>query len=207
MKSEFENEIIPKKEKELEIEISKLKSIIEEMSSAQKKILHEKNNEFLNDIKSIELSYKEIIEKQNIKVQDLSGEIEKLNQRLEETTLNKKSSLENEKKIQILLDNQNAELINQKESFLKEKLEMSKLLEDAKQKIKYLELEVRDQNEIILKNETILKNYRNSLNSKDSEVNKAFEDNASLKLNISQLQMKVSSFKIRLKEWRRRLRI
>jgi hypothetical protein len=175
----------------MEEEVKKLKSVITEMENNFKKILNEKDMEFISDIKSLEKKYNEIFEEQNGKMSEAKKEIEKLNKALNDCKELLKNSLlneeKNEKKISYL-EKDVENLRQEKERNIKI---ADSSVEDLKQKIKILEIEVRDQNEIILKNENLMKNYKKTLCNKDDEFNAIFEESSKLKNIISQLQVTV----------------
>jgi chromosome segregation ATPase len=198
IKNEVQNEIIPLKvifnliqEKEMEEEVKKLKSVITEMENNFKKILNEKDMEFISDIKSLEKKYNEIFEEQNVKISEAKREVEKLNKALTDCKELLKNSLLNEEKNEKKISNLEKDVENLRQEKERNIKITDSSVEELKQKIKILELEVRDQNEIILKNENLMKNYKKTLCNKDDEFNAIFEESSRLKNTISQLQVTV----------------
>ena len=175
----------------MEEEVKKLKTIISDMENNFKKILTEKDYEFINDIKSLEKKYNEVYDDQNNKFSESKKEVERLKQALNDCKDLLKNSLINEEKNEKKLNTYEKEMENIKLG-RERSVKISEIsLEEYRQKIKLLELEVRDQNEIILKNEALMKNYKKSLNSKDDENNSIFEESSKLKNSLSIMQINV----------------
>ena len=175
----------------MEEEVKKLKSVISDMESNFKKILNEKDMEFISDIKSLEKKYNEVFEEQNSKNAEGRKESEKLNKALNDCKELLKNSLLNEEKNEKRISNFEKEIDNMRQEKERSFKVSEASIEELKQKIKILELEVRDQNEIILKNENMMKNYKKSLCNKDDEFNTIFEESSKLKNTISQMQVTV----------------
>lgn len=175
----------------MEEEVKKLKSVISELENNFKKILSDKDMEFISDIKSLEKKYNEVFEEQSSKTNEAKKEIDRLNKALTDCKELLKTSLINEEKNEKKIGNLERDV----ENLRQEKERCIKIgetsIEELKQKIKILELEVRDQNEIILKNENLMKNYKKTLCNKDDEFNTIFEESSRLKNTISQLQVTV----------------
>ena len=135
----------------MEEEVKKLKTIISDMENNFKKILTEKDYEFINDIKSLEKKYNEVYDDQNNKFSESKKEVERLKQALNDCKDLLKNSLINEEKNEKKLNTYEKEMENIKLE-RERSVKISEIsLEEYRQKIKLLELEVRDQNEIILK--------------------------------------------------------
>ena len=79
----------------MEEEVKKLKTIISDMENNFKKILTEKDYEFINDIKSLEKKYNEVYDDQNNKFSESKKEVERLKQALNDCKDLLKNSLIN----------------------------------------------------------------------------------------------------------------
>jgi chromosome segregation ATPase len=191
MKNEVENELIPLKEKEKEELIKRHKSEMTELENKFKKFNDEKTNEFLIDFKTMEKQFQDINSDVNSKYSESRKEIEKLNKALGDCKELLRDSEINYGNCLNKIKNYEKEIENfriEKEKLIKNNEDV---LEQLKQKIKLFELEVRDQNEIILKNEAVIKNFKKSISGKDDEANNLFEEASKLKNTVSQMQIHV----------------
>lgn len=194
-KAKYESEfnLTNKYEKEKEELIKNFKSHNEENEANLKKNLQAKDEEFLRDIKLIEKNYSDMLESQQNNFNLIIKENEKLTQQIADCKELLKTSLEAEEKHEKII--KEYEKIFNDLTIEKETLKNKHVIEteSSANRIKFMEIEIKDQNEQILKHDSQLKNLKSSLGEKDQEISKLYSENQKWRKEISVFETKLDA--------------
>jgi hypothetical protein len=143
-------------------------------------------------MKLLEKNYKDIIDKQIDKFNIILKDNERLNLQINDCKELLKNSLENENKHENIIKDYE-KIFNdytiEKEN-LKNKYDIEK--DTYLNRNKFMEVEIKDQNEQILKLDTQLKNIKLDIIEKDKENNKLYNDYQKLKKELSYIEININ---------------
>ena len=158
-KGDLEFELNKKLEEELNKNISKYKTGLEEIEKKYNSALQNKTEECLNDIKALENHYEALLSDTNDELNKKNKDIVKLQYNLEECKKLLKSALEKEEMYEAELN----------ELKMKEKNDNEKI-NNLSNKNKSFELELKDINEICNKHINQIKKLKEEIESKEKEI-------------------------------------
>jgi chromosome segregation ATPase len=176
LKNETEFELKNKFDKEKEELVNKYKALIDELQVHFNKVLQSKQDEFAKDLNAVVKNYEDEQSQFDTKLLNLIKDNEKVQYQLNDCKELLKKSLQNEEqneKIIKELEQRNTQYHIEKENF-RTKFELEK--DTAGNRIKYMEIEIKDQNEQILKQDSVIKNIKAQLNEKEKEIQTLQED-------------------------------
>jgi chromosome segregation ATPase len=175
-KNDNEFDLKNKFDREKDDLVNKYKSSIDDLEINFKKLLQNKQDEFVRDMNEVVKTYEEEKSKLENKIFNLVKENERTTRQFEDCKELLKQSLQNEEKNENVikeLEKLNTQFHIEKENY-KTKYDLEK--EASTNKIKYMEVEIKDQNEQILKLDNAVRNLKQLVGEKEKEVTTSQDD-------------------------------